>query len=246
MPRILVGGVTQTIRAVLVWGGCLDLDGSSHGGRHYCQGCLQLFVHGDTSWSTRVKKICWCRLIGFARDRIHQVGGFEELVVSAIEGLKQVRVVDSLCLVAREQRSGPRDWRDRSRRLCRPRLDLGFSRSCGCEAVATSGPSNLADGERWGLQPRPRKLERWPSCSSGELCAHPLPGAPLSTKASRQSTLGYTYGSSLSVDGAQATNLMVTQDTDKVFIQVRPPCGRNTYVLCLIVLLCWVEMIWVI
>ena len=68
--------------------------------------------------------------------------------------------------------------------------------------------------------------------------AHPLPGAPLLTKASRQSTLGYTHGSSLSVDGAQATNLMVTQDTDKVFIQVWPPCGCNTYVLCLIVLDC--------
>jgi len=60
----------------------------------------------------------------------------------------------------------------------------------------------------------------------------------LSTKPSRQSTLGYTYDSSLSVDGAQATNSMVTQDTDKVFIQVRPPCGRNTYVLRLIVLNC--------
>jgi len=58
----------------------------------------------------------------------------------------------------------------------------------------------------------------------------------VSTKASRQSTLGYTHGSSLSVDDAQATNSMVTQDTDKVFIQVRPPCGRNTYVLRLIVL----------
>ena len=58
----------------------------------------------------------------------------------------------------------------------------------------------------------------------------------LSTKASRQFTLGYTHGSSLSVDGAQATNLMVTQDTDKVFIQVQPPCERNTYVLRLIVL----------
>jgi len=33
-------------------------------------------------------------------------------------------------------------------------------------------------------------------------------------------------------------NLMVTQDTDKVFIQVRPPCGRNTYVLRLVVLDC--------
>jgi len=60
----------------------------------------------------------------------------------------------------------------------------------------------------------------------------------VSTKASRQSTLGYAHGSSLSVDGAQATNLMVMQDTDKVFIQVRPPCGRNTYVLRLIVLDC--------
>ena len=39
----------------------------------------------------------------------------------------------------------------------------------------------------------------------------------LSMKASRQSTLGYTHDSSLSVDGAQATNLMVMQDTDKVF-----------------------------
>jgi len=60
----------------------------------------------------------------------------------------------------------------------------------------------------------------------------------MSTKASRQSTLGYTHGSSFSVDGAEATNSMVTQDTDKVFIQVRPPCGRNTYVMRLIVLDC--------
>ena len=38
------------------------------------------------------------------------------------------------------------------------------------------------------------------SCSSRKLYAHLLPGAPLSTKANRQSTLGYTYGSSLSAD----------------------------------------------
>ena len=31
---------------------------------------------------------------------------------------------------------------------------------------------------------------------------------------------------------------MVTQCMDKVFIQVRPPCGRNTYVLRLVVLDC--------
>jgi len=74
-----------------------------------------------------------------------------------------------------------------------------------------------------------------------ELYAHTLPGAPLSTKANRQSTLGYTHGSSLSIDGAQATNLMVLQDADQIFIQGRPPCGRNTYVLRLIVLDC-VEM----
>jgi len=60
----------------------------------------------------------------------------------------------------------------------------------------------------------------------------------MSTKAGRQSTLGYTHGSSLSVDGAQATNSMVTQDTDKLFVQVRPPCGRNTYVMRLVVLIC--------
>ena len=31
MPRILVSRVVQTIRAVLVWGGCLEFDGSSRG-----------------------------------------------------------------------------------------------------------------------------------------------------------------------------------------------------------------------
>ena len=60
----------------------------------------------------------------------------------------------------------------------------------------------------------------------------------MSTKAGRQSTLGYTHGSSLSVDGGQTTNSMVTQDTDKLFIQVRPPSWRNTYVLRLVVLIC--------
>jgi len=41
--------------------------------------------------------------------------------------------------------------------------------------------------------------------------------------------------------GAQAMNLMVMQDTDKDFIQVWPACGRNTYVLRLIVLL-WIVL----
>ena len=50
---------------------------------------------------------------------------------------------------------------------------------------------------------------------------HDFHAGLLSTKASRQSTLGYTHGSSLSVDGAQATNSMVTQDTDKFFYPER-------------------------
>jgi len=43
--------------------------------------------------------------------------------------------------------------------------------------------------------------------------------------------------------GAQATNPMVTQDWDKAFIQVRPPCERNTYILRLIVLI-WDVLNW--
>jgi len=44
--------------------------------------------------------------------------------------------------------SGPRGWRDRSRRLYCPRLDLGFSRSRGFKAAITSCPRDLPDGER--------------------------------------------------------------------------------------------------
>jgi len=123
-----------------------------------------------------------------------------------------------------------------------PRIESGF--------LPRSWSWGRRQWSRWSsrwwtrdLQPRQRKRRWWPSCSSRELYAHPLPGAPLSTKVSRQSTIGYTHGSRLSVDGAQATNSMVTQDTDKVFIQVRPPCGRNTYVLRLIVLL-WIVLSW--
>jgi len=104
-------------------------------------------VHGDTSWSTGVKKICCCHLIRSARNQIHQVGGFEKLVVGAIEGLKKIQVVDSLCPIAREWMLGPRGWRDRSRRLYCPRLDLGFSQSHGHKAAIISCPSDLPDGE---------------------------------------------------------------------------------------------------
>jgi len=63
----------------------------------------------------------------------------------------------------------------------------------------------------------------------------------LSTKASRQSTWGIPMVVVYRQTRAQATNSTVTQDTYKVFIEVRPPCGRNTYVLCLIILI-WDEL----
>ena len=69
-------------------------------------------------------------------------------MVGAIEGLKKIGVVDSLCPVARERRSGPRSQRDQSRRLCCPRLDLGFFQSRGRKAAAANCPSDLPDGER--------------------------------------------------------------------------------------------------
>jgi hypothetical protein len=148
MPRKLISRVAQTVREVLCWGGWLEFDSPSRGGRCYRQGRFQSFVRGDTSCSTGIKKIGCCRLIGLARNRFHQVGGFEKFGVGAIEGLKKIRVVDSLCPVARERRSGPWDWRDQSRGFCCPRLDLGFSRSRGRKAATTSCPSDLPDGER--------------------------------------------------------------------------------------------------
>ena len=69
-------------------------------------------------------------------------------MVGAIEGLKKIRVVDLLCPVAREQRSGPRSRRDRSRRLYCPTLDLGFFRRHGRKAATTSCPSDLPNSER--------------------------------------------------------------------------------------------------
>ena len=60
----------------------------------------------------------------------------------------------------------------------------------------------------------------------------------LSTKASQQSTLGYTHGSSLSVDRCASYEFDGDARHGQGFIQVRPPCGRNTYVLRLIILSC--------
>jgi len=65
-----------------------------------------------------------------------------------IEGSEKIRVVDLLSPVTRERWSSARCQRDRSRRHCRPRSDLGFFRSRGREASAMSRPRDLADGER--------------------------------------------------------------------------------------------------
>ena len=107
--------------------------------------------------------------------------------------------------------------------------------------IARSSSSTRARGRARGASGSASRTNRGssrppvPPRPKGKARLPPVP-CKVSTKASRQSTLGYTHGSSLSVDGAQTTNSMVTQDTDKLFIQVRPPCGRNTYVLRLIVL----------
>ena len=66
MRRKLISRVAQTMREVLVWQGCLEFDGPSHGGRCYRQGRPQPFERGDTSWSTGVEKIRCRRLIGLA------------------------------------------------------------------------------------------------------------------------------------------------------------------------------------
>jgi len=193
------------------------------------------------SWSTGVKKICCYRLIGPAWNRIHQVGGFEKLVVGAIEGLKKIQVVDSLCPIARERRSGSRSRRDRSTRLNCPRLDLDFLQSRGRKAAAVSCPSDLSNGERETFS---HSHGSWNDdhLIRPESCTH-NPYLPRHCRRKLVSSL--PWGIPMVVvyrqTGAQATNLMVAQDTDKVFIQVRPPCGRNTYVLRLIVLL-WIVL----
>jgi len=104
-----------------------------------------------------------------------------------------------------------------------------------------SRPRDLADGEREAFR-HGRRSWNDDHLVRRESCTHtPYQARHCRRKLVGSLPWGYTHDSSLSVDGAQATNSMVTQGTDKVFIQVRPPCGRNTYVLRLIVLDC-VEM----
>jgi hypothetical protein len=64
----------------------------------------------------------------------------------------------------------------------------------------------------------------------------------LSTKPSGQSTKGYAQGSDLSVDRCVSYELDGDTRHNKVFIQVQPPWGHNTYVLRLICIAVYHEM----
>jgi hypothetical protein len=63
-------------------------------------------------------------------------------------------------------------------------------------------------------------------------------------KPGRQSTKGYAQGSDLSVDRCASYELDGDARHNKVFIQVRPPWGRNTYVLRLICIATYNKMCW--
>jgi len=99
-----------------------------------------------------------------------------------------------------------------------------------------SRPGDLADGEREAFTHGSRSRDD-DHLVRLESCTH----SPYLVRHCRRKLVGsLPWGIPTVVvyrqTGVQATNLMVTQDTDKDFIQVRPSCGRNTYVLCLVVL----------
>ena len=100
------------------------------------------------SWPVGVERVCRHDLVRSVRDPIYHSRSFEEPEIGAIKGSEKIRVVDLLSLVTSERWSSARSQRDRSRRRCRPRSDLGFFRSRGREAAAMSRPRDLADGER--------------------------------------------------------------------------------------------------
>ena len=142
----------------------------------------------------------------------------------------------------RRRSGGDRNRRGRGHRRCRHGLDLGFFQSHGRDAVDASGPGNLADGECEAFYHSSRSGDDDLVCL--ESCTH----TPYLARHCRWKLVGsLPWGIPMIVDcwqtGVQATNLMVTQDTDNVLIQVRPPWGRNTYILRLIVLI-WGVMNW--
>jgi len=116
-------------------------------------------------------------------------------------------------------------------------LDLSFFQSRGRKAAIVSRPSDLADGERETISHGSGSwdddhLVRLGSCTHTLYLAHHCRRKLIGSLPWGIPTVAVYWQT-----GMQAPNLMVTQDTDKVFIQIRPPYGRNTYVLRLIVLL---------
>jgi len=105
-------------------------------------------------------------------------------------------------------------------------------------AAATSCPSDLPNGEREAFD-----HDRGSWNDNHLVCRESCTHTPyLARHCQRKLVDSLPWGIPMVVvyrqTGAQAANSMVTQDTDNVFIQVRPSCGRNTYVLHLIVLDC--------
>jgi len=91
-----------------------------------------------------------------------------------------------------------------------------------------SRPSDLADGERETIGHGSGSwdddhLVRLGSCTHTPYLAHHY-----RRKLGGSLSWGMPTVVVYRQTGAQARNLVVTQDTNKVFIQVRPLCGRNT------------------
>jgi hypothetical protein len=70
-------------------------------------------------------------------------------------------------------------------------------------------------------------MKKFPSGSPRSLYAHPLPGAPLSTKPDRQSTEGYAQGSRLSADRCASHEQDGDAEQYAGLPKFRPPCGHN-------------------
>ena len=193
------------------------------------------------------KNIRYQCLTSLARNRIHQIGGFKKLAAGAVDGLKKFQIVNLFPLVTRKRRSGLRSrggrgWCDWDHHHCRFKSDLSFFQSRGRKAAGVGRPGDLADGE---CETFGHGRGSWDEDHFVRL--ESSTHTPYLTRHCRRKLVGsLPWGIPMVVvyrqTGVQATNLMVTQDTDTDFIQVRQPCGRNTYVLRLIVLLYWIEL----
>ena len=174
--------------------------------------------------------IRWCCPGDLAQDRIYQIKSLRKLVIGAINGLKQVGVVDLLPIVARKQRASCRHGRrccqsrgdrgrcDQGHCLHYCRLDLVFFQNHGHEATGAGCPGDLANGEREAF---------CYSTGSGdddhlvrqESCTHnPYVARHYRRKLVGSLPLGIPTVVVSQQTGVHATNSMVMQDTDMDFI----------------------------